>query len=286
MNQQIGPQSISSTPPTHRKTRKRRAADAAVTGLILWAALAYLALPMFWRHDEAQKGIAGKPMVTRTTDGIPGDPINFGIVGSESEIVCAFNDAGWSAANPVTLETSLRIIGSVALRKPYPAAPVSPLFYDRRQEDLAFEKAAGDSADRRHHLRLWRVLQSGDEKRPVWLGSSSFDRGVGLSHYTLQVTHHISPDLDAERDFVVSQLASAGMVERMYEIPGVGPTLNGRNGGGDRYFTDGEAKIVVLPPECKARVEKDAPRPGEPWQTRFKDAIWSVLRRAMTLVTT
>lgn len=275
---------MSSTSATHRRSRKRRAANAAVTGLILWAALAYLALPTFWRHDEAQKGIAGKPMVTRTGDGIPGDPINFGMVGSENEIVCAFNDAGWSAANPVTLETSLRIIGSVALRKPYPAAPVSPLFYDGRQEDLAFERADGDSADRRHHLRLWRVLQSGDEKRPVWLGSSSFDRGVGLSHYTLQVTHHISPDLDAERDFVVSQLAAAGMVERTYEIPGVGPTLNGRNGGGDRYFTDGEAKIVVLPPECKARPEKTAPRPGEPWQTRFKDAIWGALRRAMSIL--
>ena len=106
-----------------------------------------------------------------------------------------------------------------------------------------------------------------------------------MTGYTLQVTHHISPDLDAERDFVVSQLAAAGMVERMYEIPGVGPTLNGHNGGGDRYFTDGEAKIVVLPAECKARPEKDAPRPGEPWQTRIKDAIWSALRRALTVVT-
>lgn len=280
MDQQIERQSISSTPPAHRRSRRRRAAHAALTGLILWAILAYLALPSFWRH-EAQKGLAGKPMVTRTSADIPGDPINFGIVGSDAEIVCAFNNAGWSAANPVTLETSLRIIGSVALRRPYPAAPVSPLYYDGRQEDLAFEKAQGDSADQRHHIRLWRVLETGDERRPVWLGSASFDRGVGFSRYTLQVTHHIAPDLDAERDFVAEQLASVGMVEKAYEIAGVGPTLNGRNGGGDRYFTDGEALVVVLAEACKARVEKTAPRGGEPWQRRIKDAIWSALRRLM-----
>ncbi len=280
MAAQIERQSISSKTGMHRRSKKRRAANAALTALILWAVVAYLALPLFWRR-EAQKGLAGKPMTTRTSADIAGDPINFGVVGSDREIVCAFHNAGWFAANPITLETSLRIIGSVALRRPYPAAPVSPLFYDGRSEDLAFEKAQGDSADQRHHIRLWRVLQSGDEQRPVWLGSASFDRGVGFSRYTLQVTHHISPDVDAERDYVAEQLASVGMVENVYEIPGVGPTLNGRNGGGDRYFTDGEAMVVTLAQDCKARAHKDAPRAGEPWQTRFKDAIWAGLRRLM-----
>lgn len=263
-----------------KRRRLRRLARAAALLLAAWTVLAYLALPQFWRH-EAQKGLAGRPMVTRTSADIPGDPLNFGIVGSDAEIVCAFNNAGWSAANPVTLETSLAIVGSVALRRPYPAAPVSPLFYDGRREDLAFEKAEGDSADRRHHIRLWRVLQSGDEQRPVWLGSASFDRSVGLSRYTLQVTHHIAPDLDAERDFVAQQLAGVGMVEKAYEIAGVGPTLNGRNGGGDPYFTDGEALVVVLAEACKARAEKTASRMAEPWQRRAKDAIWDAMRRVM-----
>ncbi|MCB1539557.1 MAG: LssY C-terminal domain-containing protein [Rhodoblastus sp.] len=271
---------MGSTPPTHRRSRKRRIAHVALTGLILWAALAYFALPLFWRHED-RKGLVGRPMVTRTSADIPGDPINIGIVGSEREIVCAFNAAGWSAASPVTLETSLRIIGSVALRRPYAAAPVSPLYYDGRQEDLAFEKAEGGSADRRHHIRLWRMLAAGDEQRPVWLGSASFDRSVGLSHYTLQATHHIAPDIDAERDYVAAQLARVGMVESVYEIAGVGPTLTGRNGGGDLYFTDGEALVAVLAPECEERANEAPARPGEPWQRRFKDAIWSALRGAM-----
>lgn len=280
MDAQIEPQSMGSTPPTHRRSRKRRLARAAFTGLILWASLAYLALPAFWRRED-RKGLVGRPMVTRTSAGIPGDPVNVGIVGSETEIVCAFNAAGWAAANPITLETSLRIIGSVALRRPYPAAPVSPLYYDGRREDLAFEKAEGGSADRRHHIRLWRVPDVGAEQRPLWLGSASFDRGVGFSRYTLQVTHHIAPDIDAERDYVAAQLADVGMVDSVYEIAGVGPTLVGRNGGGDPYYTDGEALVAVLAPDCKARTDKTPSRPGEPWQRIFKDAIWSALRRAM-----
>ena len=31
-----------------------------------------------------------------------------------------------------------------------------------------------------------------------------------------------------------------------YEIPGSGATKDGRNGGGDPYFTDGKAMVGVL----------------------------------------
>ena len=71
------------------------------------------------------------------------------------------------------------------------------------------------------------------------------------------------------------------MVDSAYEIAGVGPTLNGRNGGGDPYFTDGEALIAVLSPECRERADKTPSRSRIPWQARFKDAIWSALRRAL-----
>ena len=84
------------------------------------------------------------------------------------------------------------------------------------------------------------------DARPLWLGSASFDRGVGLSHDTGQITHHIGADLDAERDFVMRDLAAAGWIRSTYEIAGSGATRNGRNGGGDPYFPDGKATVGVL----------------------------------------
>ena len=91
------------------------------------------------------------------------------------------------------------------LDRPYKDAPVSNLYYQGRREDLAYEKPIGASADRRNHVRYWKVLDQGEEKRPVWLGAATQDRGVGVSRYTGAVTHHISADLDAERALLSSR---------------------------------------------------------------------------------
>jgi hypothetical protein len=123
---------------------------------------------------------------------------------------------------------------------------MSRLLFEGRAQDLAFEKPVGDSADRRHHVRFWLTDAAGDDGRPLWLGAASFDRGVGLSHETGAITHHIGPDIDAERDFLIGDLKAAGLLTSTSEIPGIGATRTGRNGGGDPYFTDGMAVIGVL----------------------------------------
>ena len=191
----------------------KRALAALVVILAVYGAIAYLLLPSLWRHYEHQKKLDGLPMVTVTAQGIPADPVNVGLVGSRNDILCAMREAGWVPADPITLRSSLEISDSVLLDRPYPSAPVSPLFYDGRREDFAFEKPVGKSADQRHHIRLWMVLKDGEEKRPVWLGAVTFDRGVGFSHYTGAVTHHIAPDVDAERQLIETDMQAAGMIE-------------------------------------------------------------------------
>jgi len=159
-----------------------------VAALLAYGLLAYLALPAAWTHYEHQKGLAGLPMVTRTAQGIPGDPMNVGLVGTQEDVLCAMHAADWHPADPITLRSSLEIVGSVMLDRPYAQAPVSPLFYDGRREDLAFESAEGKSADRRNHVRLWKVLRKGEEGRSAWLGAATFDRAVGFSRFNGQVT--------------------------------------------------------------------------------------------------
>src|SRR5260370_32500601 len=102
---------------------------------------------------------------------------------------------------------------------------VSPLYYNGKKEQLAFEKPDGRSADKRHHVRLWLVLEKGTDGRPVWLGSVTFDRGVGLSHDTGQVTHHIGPDIDADRDLLMRDLREAGKGQDFVHHFGNGPRL-------------------------------------------------------------
>jgi len=105
-------------------------------------------------------------MTTVTAQGIPGGPLNIGLVGSRDDVVRAWGLAGWYPADPNTLKTSVEIAESVLLHRQYTDAPVGNLFYDGRQQDLAFENSVGGSADERHHVRLWMTLKAGAEQRP------------------------------------------------------------------------------------------------------------------------
>jgi hypothetical protein len=264
--------------PDH--SRLERALLFAFGVIVAYALLAYVALPALWSHYEQQKGLASLPMVTRTAQGIPGDPINVGLVGDNRDVLCAMHAAGWYPADPVTLRSSIEIVGSVLLDRPYRDAPVSPLFYLGRREDLAFEKPDGSSADRRNHVRFWKVLDQGQEQRPVWLGDATFDRSVGVSHYTGAVTHHIGANIDAERKLLATDLEAAGMVDAKYQVTGVGPTMTGRNGGGDPYYTDGEVWILRLVTACQKRTGPATIIPS-PSATEIKDQIWQGIADAL-----
>ncbi len=229
-----------------RGTKKRLAFNGLVAVLLAYLLVAYFIAPEIWIFRDASRVAEFGNMVTRTEQDIPGDPINVGLVGSKEEVIRAFAAAKWDPADKITLRTSIDIGLSVVLDRPDLDAPVSPLLFEGRKQDLAFEKPVGGSADRRNHVRFWLTKETGADGRPLWLGSASFDRGVGFSHDTGQVTHHIGPDVDAERDLVIGDLQTAGQLSSSYEIPGVGATKTGRNGGGDPYFTDGKALVGVL----------------------------------------
>jgi hypothetical protein len=266
--------------PAARRGRIRRYAWLSLLVIGAYTLLAYIVLPGFWSHHEHQKGLATLPMMTLTAQGIPGDPINVGLVGDDKDVLCAMQAAGWFPADPVTLRSSIEIAGSVLLDRPYRDAPVSNLYYLKRREDLAFEKPDGKSADHRHHVRFWKALAEGEEKRPVWLGAVTFDRSVGVSHYTGAVTHHIDADIDAERKLLATDLETAGMVDAKYQVTGIGPTFAGRNGGGDLYYTDGEVWILRLVEACQKRDRPVEVLPSPP-ATELKDQLWQGLAGAL-----
>jgi hypothetical protein len=263
-----------------KRSRFRRAAWIVLIVAAAYGLLAYIVLPALWTHHEHQKGLANLPMVTLTGQGIPGDAINVGLIGDQRDVVCAMHAAGWFPADPITLKSSIEIVGSVLLDRQYKDAPVSNLYYLGRREDLAFEKPVGNSADHRNHVRYWKVLDKGEEGRPVWLGDATFDRSVGVSKYTGAVTHHIGPDIDAERALLTADLEAAGMVDAKYQVTGVGPTVAGRNGGGDLYYTDGEVWVLRLVEACKKRDGPAVTIPSPP-ATELKDQIWAAVTKAL-----
>ena len=180
-----------------RRVARVSGAAAALVGIICcWPTSCCPGL--WWFAERGQyPALDGLPKVTRNADGIPGDPINVGLVGTKAELIGAMLAAGWRPADPITLRSSLEIAASVVLDRPDPDAPVSPLYLFGRKQDLAFEQEVGRSADRRHHVRWWLTDQT-EAGRPFWLGDASFDVDSGVSHLTGQITHHIAPDIDAD----------------------------------------------------------------------------------------
>jgi len=275
---------IVTTTPEAPSTEKRasslrrwaiRGFQALVVVVGVWLILAYVILPAVWRHYEHNPALADAPKTTVTPQGNPGDPLNIGLVGAEDDVVRSMLAAGWSPADPITLRSSLRIAASVVFKRPDPNAPVSNLFLFGRRQDLAFEKPVGGNARHRHHVRFWRWVDGGHAGIPLWIGSATFDVSVGFSHLTGQVTHHIAPDIDAERHGLIMDLVDAGWLTKVYQVTGVGATVAGRNGGGDRYDTDGELTIGVLAEHGGAGRRPD--RLPNPPAVRLKEQLWSAI---------
>lgn len=249
----VEPSGVPDTPHTKRSLRRvvRSLAFVLAALALTWFVIAYVIVPLGWiRYEKRHPALDNAPRIAHTATGIPGDPINVGLVASEEEIHRAMLSAKWFPADPITLESSIRIAGSTVFHRSYADAPVSSLYLEGRKQDLAFEQPVGNDARRRHHVRFWRSEKLDDDGKPLWLGAATFDTKVGLSHTTGEITHHISPDVDAERDKVIADLQQAGDLAGVYWVDGFHAQLTGKNGGGDPYQTDGRLEVgrISLPP--------------------------------------
>ena len=195
---------------------------------------------------EVHPALPRAPRRTTTKDGRPGDPVNVAFVGTEEELHRALAHAGWYAADPITLQTSLAIAADVVLQKPYPHAPVSDLFVWGRRQDVAFEQPVGASPAQRHHARFWRSEELDAQGEPLWLGAATYDERVEISRTTGGITHRIGADVDHERNKLVLDTHHAGSLDHFYWINRFHELLESRNGGGDPYHTDGRLAVIVI----------------------------------------
>jgi hypothetical protein len=233
-------------PPGSRHVKVVTAAVLAF--LVIYLLGAYVVLPLGWRrYAHRHPALDDAPRITHTGAGIPGDPLNVALLGSELEVKKIMLTAGWYPADPLTLKSCLRIAEASVLKRPYDDAPVSNLFLFGRKEDLAFEKPVGDNPRKRHHVRYWKWDELAPDGSSVWFGSVTYDERVGVSHTTGQITHHIGPDIDIERDHLFADLERTGELAEVYPVDGF-QALHGRNGGGDPWHTDGTLTVGILKP--------------------------------------
>lgn len=185
--------------------------------------------------------LARLPLYSETLTGEHMEPANFIYVGTEEQVVAAFEGAGWDRADRSTFGNTLRAFAVGLQGGQYSSAPVTPAFMAGEPETVAFQKAtASNSLRQRHHTRIWQTDYTAPDGRPVWEATASFDDGIEFAGAAKVPTHHIDPNIDAERAFIIGTL---GYPEDLVQL--THPQM-GRNGSGDEFFTDGKAQLVVL----------------------------------------
>jgi len=177
-----------------------------------------------------------------------GDPLNLAVVGDIDDLLAAMSRAGWSFTHRINFNTVQRMIGAAVSGQAYAVAPVSPLYFLGRSQDLALQRAR-NTIVQRNHLRLW-LAPFRFEGRSVWVGQISRDIGVkATSKSPTLTTHVIDPNVDEAREHLLQSLMVAGAIERFAFVRGMEPVSAEEpslNLTDDPYFTDGFRFVVML----------------------------------------
>jgi membrane-associated phospholipid phosphatase len=182
------------------------------------------------------------PLYSETLTGKTMEPINFIYLGSQQQIEHLFLSHGWYKADASTLSNTLKALSVGFQGHQYLNAPVTPSYLAGKPENLAFQKPTkSNSLRQRHHTRLWRTDYKLADGREIWVATASFDEGIEFAGPAKLPTHHIDPNIDAERAYIANSL---GLTDVVY-LHVVSPQA-GTNASGDTFFTDGKALLISL----------------------------------------
>ena len=191
------------------------------------------------------------PQLKKTSEDLIGgamEPVSFLLVGSPDQMLRAFSRVGWQLADTPSATGLARELLAVIEDAPDPNGPATPAYFEAQPQDFTFERPGTEdgSIRHRHHTRIWRAPLLVDSNRePLWVATCSYDMGVEFVPKPYLITHRIDPNVDREREMIAAQLRAAGARD-IALVPVTGPQ-RGRNAGGDDFYTDGRAHVLVLP---------------------------------------
>lgn len=228
---------------------------------VTYGLAAYVVLPRVIRLGLMLARQNRVPVYTVTGDGLSGDPVNIALIGTLAQLRQAFAGLGWVEAEPLGWGSSWRMVRAFLLNEPYPNAPFSTLYLFRRGQDIGFQQAIGNSPRKRHHIRFWAVSLTEAEKsagtarfwltseRPtghkpvIWVGAATKDTGISLTRLSFQITHATDSDANAERDYVIAELAARQLItsEKSFDERSQLPARRINH-----YVFDGDVRVATL----------------------------------------
>jgi hypothetical protein len=187
----------------------------------------------------------------RVTDaqGNAGDNVNFAVVGSEKQVLGAFEAAGWVKVDRSNGDAVLAGVMAVLSKQAYLTLPMSILTLFGRPQDYGLAHAEPLAVvAQRHHLRLWKAPFAADGQE-VWAGAATHDIGFDRDQRNNGITHKIDPAVDDEREFVSRSLDETGLIAKLSYLTPSQPSKEARTATGATFHSDGRVLVIHLVPE-------------------------------------
>ena len=200
-------------------------------------------------EDGLRAWIEELPCCVTNADGSKnGDPVNLVVIGTEHEAWPAFSRTGWDPTESMRTGSALKTGFYGIFGGAYRYAPISPLYFLGRSQDIALQKVRSN-IHYRNHLRLWLAPVT-FEGFPVMVGQISRDIGSRMTTKSPTLTtHRIDPDVDETRASLVQDLIYSQALKAFGYASGVGEAPRDaprENLTGDVYFTDGNRLVMWL----------------------------------------
>lgn len=212
--------------------------------------------PKMTTSAELQKVVQKAPLRTMTSKQVPSDLTNIVFIGSEEQLLKAFDEAGWYLADNLGVGSGTKVFTSTIRRTGYNTGPVSLLTLNGAPPDHVFQKGLNTFA-KRHHIRVWKMAETYNGQQ-VWIGAATHDIANVSARKGTKWSHRIDPHVDRERDWIKTDLLYNEMATGYAYVPRPDAPKVTTNGTGDEMLTDGNMLVVQLGQPKSPNVEKTA----------------------------
>ena len=202
--------------------------------------------PVLPVDDKLTAIAAAAPLRVHTKDNKPSDLTNLIFIGSQQQLIAAFQEAGWFEADSLSMGSALKSVQATIRGTGYTSAPVSLLMIDGKPPDLIFQKSL-DTFAKRHHIRIWKLPET-YQGHDVWIGAATHDIAISTEKKGTKWSHRIDPHIDREREWIETDLLYKGTATSYALVDRPHVPKKTANATGDELLTDGRVSIVELGP--------------------------------------
>ncbi len=210
----------------------------------------YEGWPEFEPSDELINIINEQPVQVMTKKKEFSDITNVMLIGSQEEILDAFNSASWVEADKINVKSGLTSFFKFMTDRGFETGPFSGKCFDANTcdgADLELQKSNNTFA-KRHHIRLWK-LQQLYEGKEIWVGGATHDIGYGVAGKSM--IHIIDRRVDRERDkirddLMFTELPFAYSLIPRNQLPNDSNRVQAASMGGTTLITDGRMLVILF----------------------------------------